>query len=111
MLDAAQHRAFAYRRPDFLAMGCRPVGISSQAVKGQRRAAADTEARHLLLSDPDLQLARALGLPTFNVDKTDWYCRLMLVITEGTVAQAFSGVSSAPRSTAQIIAWMRAQGL
>jgi peroxiredoxin len=65
----------------------------------------------MLLSDPDLQLALALGLPTFNVDNTDWYCRLTLVITEGTVAQAFSPVVSARRSAAQAIAWMRGQGL
>jgi peroxiredoxin len=92
-------------------MGCRPVGISSQSVQGLRRAAADTDAKHMLLSDPDLQLARALGLSTFNVDNTDWDCRLTLVITEGTVAQAFSPVGSARRSAAQVIAWMRGQGL
>jgi len=111
VLDVAQHRAFAFRRADFLELACRPVGISSQSVQDQRLIAADTGARHLLLSDPDLQLARALGLPTFNVDKMDWYCRVLLVVREGIVARAFSPVSSAAGSAAQAITWMRGQGV
>jgi peroxiredoxin len=109
-LDAAQHRAFADRGADFLAMDCRPIGISSQSVEGQRRAVADTKAGHLLLSDPELQLAQALGLPTFNVDNADWYRRVTLAIAEGSVAQAFSPLPGAAQSAAQAIAWIRAQG-
>jgi peroxiredoxin len=110
-LDAAQHRAFARRGADFLAMDCRPVGISSQSVEGQRRAAADTKASHILLSDPELQLARALRLPTFNLDNADWYCRVTLVIAEGNIAHAFFPVKGVAHSAAQAITWMRAQGI
>jgi peroxiredoxin len=110
-LDAAQHRAFADRDADFLAMDCRPIGISSQSVEGQRRAAADTKAGHILLSDPELQLAQALELPTFNVDNADWYRRVTLVIAEGAIAQAFAPLRAAAQSAVQAIAWIRAQGI
>jgi peroxiredoxin len=108
LLDAMQHRAFADCGSVFRATGCRPVGISSQSVEGQRRAAADTRATHMLLSDPDLRLARALGLGTFNVDGADWYCRMTLVVVGGIVAETFSPRGA--RATAQAIAWLRAQG-
>jgi peroxiredoxin len=107
-LDAMQHRVFAARGSEFLAMGCRLVGISSQSVEGQRRAAADTGATHMLLSDPGLRLARALGLATFNVDGADWYCRMTLVVVEGIVAETFTARGAG--GAAQAIAWLRAQG-
>jgi peroxiredoxin len=110
-LDAVQHRAFADRGAEFLAMDCRPIGISSQSVEGQRRAAADTKAGHILLSDHELQLARALGLPTFNVDNADWYRRVTLLLAEGSIAQAFSALGGAAQSAAQAIAWIRAEGI
>jgi peroxiredoxin len=72
--DTAQHGAFAYQSADLLASGYAPVGLSSQSVEVQRRVVADTGIRHTLLSDPELKLAQALGLPTFNMDQTDCTC-------------------------------------
>jgi peroxiredoxin len=109
-LDATQHRAFAARYGDFIAMGCRPIGVSSQSVEQQRRLAADTSTNHLLLSDPEVSLGRALGLRTFSVDGADWYCRVTLVVSEGRVAHAFYAVGSPALSAALAISWMRGQG-
>jgi peroxiredoxin len=62
----------------------------------------------MLLSDPELRLAHALGLWTFNVDGADWYCRRTLVVIGGIVAETFAPRGA--RATAQAIEWLRAQG-
>jgi peroxiredoxin len=64
-----------------------------------------------LLSDPDLQLALALGLPTFNADNAKWDGRVLLVVFDGIVAKAFCRVSSAAGSAAQAIARLRRHGV
>lgn len=73
--DSVQHRSFADRREALGALGYSAVGLSSQSGDAQRRVVADTGMSHMLLSDPDLVLAGTLGLPTFNMDHADGYCR------------------------------------
>jgi peroxiredoxin len=108
-LDAAQHRAFSEHRGEFRGVKYLPIGVSTQSVEGQRRAVADTEARHVLLSDPGVRLARALGLATFNVDDADWYCRLTLLVMDGTISQVFSAGSNPEHGVASVLAWIREQ--
>jgi peroxiredoxin len=108
--DSVQHRAFEDSRKGLGALGYSAVGLSSQSVDVQRRVAADTGVRHTLLSDPGLLLASALGLPTFNMDRDDWYCRFTVVIQGGRIAAAFYP-SSAARSAGEAIAWIRERGV
>jgi peroxiredoxin len=63
----------------------------------------------MLLSDPELRLARTLGLWTFNGDGAEWYCRRTLVVIGGVVAETFAPEGA--RVTAQALEWLRAQGL
>lgn len=107
--DSVQHRSFADRREELGALGCSAVGLSSQSVDAQRRVVAATGVSHALLSDPDLVLAGALGLPTFNLDHADWYCRFTVMIHRGRIAAAFSPTSAA-RSAGEAAAWIREQG-
>ncbi|HYB22209.1 MAG TPA: hypothetical protein VED41_00325 [Solirubrobacteraceae bacterium] len=102
--DIAQHRAFAGRHDDFDALNCRVVGVSSQGVELQR----DTQVGHLLLSDPQLQLARQLKLPTFSVDRSDWYCRCLLIAVSGRVVHAVYPIGSPGQSAAHAVRWLRA---
>jgi peroxiredoxin len=108
-LDDAQHRAFADHWSDFLALNCWVLGVSSQRREEQNVAATALGIGQPLVCDDELRLARELGLPTFSVDNTDWYCRVTLVISDGVILQAFYPVSSAVRSPAQALAWMRRQ--
>lgn len=94
---------------DLLELACRPAGISSRSVQGQHLVAAHTGVRHLLLSDPELQLALALRLLRFNAENAEWDGRVLPVIFDGIVAKAFCRVSSG--SAAQAIAWRRRQGV
>lgn len=102
--DMAQHRAFAGKQGELRARGLRAVGVSSQAVELQR----DARVEHLLLSDPDMQFARALGLPTFNTDGSDWYARMLLVVADGCVERVVYPVPSASGSATHALRWVDA---
>jgi peroxiredoxin len=106
-LDEAQHRAFADHWADFTALGCRAFGVSNQSPDEQRQVGEVLGLGHPLLSDGERRLAHELGLPTFTVQGATSYCRLTLVISDGVIATAFYPVTSAARSAAQAIVWIR----
>jgi peroxiredoxin len=89
VMDALQHRAFRDQLPDLEARGYTPVGVGSQPEQEQRDAAHANGLLHRLLCDQELQLARALELPTFSRDRVERYQRLMLVASEGRIVKAF----------------------
>jgi peroxiredoxin len=106
-LDEAQPRAFARHWADFLALNCMALGVSSQSSDGQSVTSSALGVGHPLLCDGDRTLAHELGLPTFTVDHIAWYCRLTLVVDDGVIVRAFYPVTSATRSAAQALRWMR----
>jgi peroxiredoxin len=111
LFDAAQHRAFRDCQSDLEARGYRTIGVSSQGAHAQRRAVLEGRLAHRLLSDPRLQLAGRLQLPTFTDEGVRRYRRLTLVVHDGHIVKVFFPVSSAGRSAAQAIAWMTIQGI
>ncbi len=110
-LDVAQHRAFREHQRDLEAHNYSAVGVSSQSKESQRQAALAGRVSHRLLCDPELELARALGLPTFMSDGAGWYERLVLVASGGRVEKAFYPVSKPARSAAQVITWLALRGV
>jgi peroxiredoxin len=111
MMDHAQHRAFFEHRAALASRSYQAVGISSQSIKAQVRSVIDGRLTQRLFSDPDLQIARELELPTFELDKARWYHRLTLIAKDGRIQKAFFPVASAGRSAAQVITWMQVQGI
>jgi peroxiredoxin len=111
LVDGIQHRAFRDRQPELEARGYRVIGISSQPEQAQWRAVAGNRLTQRLLSDPKLTLAHELKLPTFPLDGTRWYRRLILVASQGRIEKAFFPVSNVARSADQVIAWMTIQGI
>ncbi len=107
--DVSQHRAFRERLADFIACEYRVIGISSQSEHEQAQAVMthDVKCPHRLLSDPELRLASAFDLPTFNLDGARRYQRVVLVVNQGRISKAFFPVSSGARSAAQVLAWMQ----
>ena len=61
------------------AAGCRVFGVSTQDTAYQREAAQRLHLPFELLSDADLELTRALRLPTFSVAGQTLIKRLTLV--------------------------------
>jgi peroxiredoxin len=111
LMDSAQHRAFRDHQQDLEARGYRAIGISSESLSAQRMSALRNRVPHRLLSDPRLELAQSLGLPTFAVAGRSWYERLTLVASGARIEKAFFPVASAARSAAQVVAWMTMHGV
>ncbi len=104
-MDDIQHRAFSGCERELSGLGFQAIGVSSQSMRAQRQAVLASRVGHRLLSDPELLLARELGLPTFKAEGAWWYQRLVLIVIGGRVTQAFS-VCDPGRSSGQAIAWI-----
>ena len=108
--DAAQHRAFDRHRDELEVRGLTAVGLSSESQRAQRTSVFENRICHELWNDSDLQLAQALGLPTFEHDGVSCYRRLTIVAWGGRIEKAFFPVESAQRSASQVIGWLKATG-
>jgi len=84
-------------------------GLSTQDTAYQREAAERLHLPFALLSDEKLALARALRLPTFEVDGMTLLKRLTLVIDEGTIVHALYPVFPPDKSAADTLAWLSSQ--
>jgi peroxiredoxin len=80
-----ESRAFRDLEGDLRAEGASVMGLSAQPLGEQREFAAREDIPYALLSDPGLQLADGLGLPTFQVAGMTLYQRLTLIVVDGRV--------------------------
>jgi peroxiredoxin len=92
---------------DFADLGAVVVGISAQTTAEQAEFAAREHIPFPLLSDRDLELARTLRLPTFEVEGTTLYRRLTLVAEDGVVVKSLYPVFPPDRDAEQVLAWLR----
>jgi peroxiredoxin len=81
-------------------------GLSTQDTAYQAEAAARLHLPFPLLSDASLALARALRLPTFEVDRMTLLKRLTLVIDGGRIAHVFYPVFPPDQSAAAVVEWL-----
>lgn len=91
---------------EFSALGAAVVGISAQTPAEQREFAKREHIPFPLLSDPGLRLAKALRLPTFEIDGMTLYRRLTLVAEGGRIVKAFYPVFPPDRNAAEVLAWL-----
>jgi peroxiredoxin len=84
----------------------RVYGLSTQDSAYQREAVERLHLPFALLSDAELHLQRALGLPTFEVQGKMLLKRLTMVIDDGTITKVFYPVFPPDRSAAEVIAWL-----
>jgi peroxiredoxin len=94
---------------EFERLGASVVGLSAQDAGEQREFAEREHIPFPLLSDPGLELAERLGLPTFEAGGMTLYRRLTLVAEAGTVVKAFYPVFPPDRDAAEVLAWLAAQ--
>jgi peroxiredoxin len=92
---------------EFDAIGATLVGISAQTPDEQAEFADREQIPFALLSDPDLLLAAALGLPTFEVEGMTLYRRLTLVVERRRIVKAFYPVFPPDRDAGEVLAWLR----
>lgn len=91
---------------EFEQLGATLIGISAQSADEQREFAAREHIPFPLLSDSGLQLASALGLPTFEAAGMTLYRRLTLVAEAGKIVKVFYPVLPPDRDAAAVLAWL-----
>ena len=85
-------------------------GLSAQDTPYQREAAERLRLPFALLSDERLELARAMGLPTFEAGGMVLLKRLTLVLRDGVAERVFYPVFPPDRSAADVVAWLSGEG-
>ena len=91
-------------------LGARVIGLSAQPLEDQVEAAGRLGLPHPVVSDPELRLAAALGLPTFEFDGGRLYRRLSLVAEQGRIVKVFYPVFPPDENAAEVVAWLRERG-
>jgi peroxiredoxin len=91
---------------ELLAAGAaRVYGMSSQSTDYQREAVERLRLPFPLLSDAELAVAAALGLPTFTVEGVTLYTRLTLIVTGGVIEHVFYPVFPPDRHAREVLDW------
>ncbi len=83
-------------------------GLSTQDTAYQREAAERLHLPFAILSDHDLNLTKALRLPTFSVDGMTLIKRMAWVIDGGAITKTFYPVFPPDRSAATVVDWLQA---
>lgn len=111
LTDATQHRAFRERLSELANRRFVVLGLSSETPEAQLVSAVAQRLSHVLLSDPRLLLADAMGLPTVTVAGARLYRRLTIVVHRGQIGHVFFPVANVQRSADQVLTWAKVNGL
>jgi peroxiredoxin len=95
---------------DFRALGAEVAGLSAQTLDDQEEFAGRNEIAYPILADPELRLAAALRLPTFEVEGMRLYKRLALVVEACAIAKVFYPVFPPNENAAEVLAWLEERG-
>ena len=102
-----QSCAFRDHHAELRALGAEVLGLSAQSAEEQAGFAEREHLPFALLSDPLLELAAALRLPTFEAGGMRLYKRITLVVENGAIAKVFYPVFPPDRNAAEVLAWLR----
>ena len=93
---------------DLQAAGAAHVyGLSTQTTEYQLEMVERLHLPFAVLSDADLQLAKAIDLPTMIVAETTLLKRFALVIDDGVVTKVFYPVFPPDRNAGDVLEWLR----
>jgi peroxiredoxin len=102
-----QSCAFRDHFSELSALGVAHVfGLSAQDTAYQAEAAQRLELPFPLLSDADGALAKAIGLPTFEVAGDTLLKRVTMVIDNGTITHVFYPVFPPDSNASAVIEWL-----
>jgi peroxiredoxin len=92
---------------DLAAVGAAVAGVSTQSTAYQREAAERLNLPFPVLSDADLRLAGALGLPTFRAGGQVLLKRLTLIVRGNVVENVFYPVFPPDGHAGEVLDWIR----
>jgi peroxiredoxin len=101
-----QSCAFRDHAAELAELGARVAGLSAQSLDDQVEFAERNRMPFPVVSDERLELARALRLPTFEVEGLTLYKRVTLVAERGRIAKAFYPVFPPDRNAEDVLAWL-----
>jgi peroxiredoxin len=101
-----QSLGFREAFPRFQELGADVAGLSAQTLDDQREFADRNAIPYPILADPELRLAAALRLPTFEVEGVTLYKRLALVVEACAVAKVFYPVFPPDENAREVLAWL-----
>jgi len=91
------------------ALGADVLGMSAQPLSDQLEFAERVGLPYPILSDPDLELAGTLDLPSFEVAGMRLYRRLTMIARSGRIIKAFYPVFPPDRNAGEVVAWLRSE--
>ena len=101
-----QSCAFRDHHAEIIALGARVFGLSTQSTGYQREAAGRLHLPFELLSDEELAFAKALDLPTFEVEGMVLLKRLTLIIDDGRIVKVFYPVFPPDRNAEEVVEYL-----
>ena len=102
--------AFRDHAEEIANLGSDVFGMSTQATDYQREMVERLHVPFPVLSDADLAMARALGLPTFGVGGMTLIKRLTLIVEKGVIEKVFYPVFPPHENPGRVVAWLAAHG-
>ena len=102
-----QSCAFRDHAAELAALGATVAGLSAQSLDDQIEFAERNHMPYPVISDPQLKLRDALGLPTFEIAGHTLYKRLALISDGRRIVKVFYPVFPPDRNAVDVVAWLR----
>lgn len=101
-----QSCTFRDHHEELRTLRARVFGLSTQDTEYQQEARERLHLPFELLSDGKLAFARALGLPTFEVEGKALIGRLTMIVEDGRIEKIFYPVFPPDRNAQEVLAWL-----
>jgi peroxiredoxin len=98
---------FRDRLGEFTGLHCRVYGVSTQTTEYQKEMTRRLNVTFPVLSDAQLKLAIAIGLPTFKAAGQVLLKRMSMVVDDGKIVRVFYPVFPPDRSAETVLQWLR----
>jgi peroxiredoxin len=99
--------AFRDHAAELSELGALLAGLSAQPLEEQVEFAERNHITYPVAADPELRLARAMRLPTFDVAGMTLYKRITLVVEACAIAKVFYPVFPPDKNAGEVVAWLR----
>jgi len=103
-----QSLGFRDRHDEIRALHAQVVGLSTQSPADQKEIVNRLGLPFPLVSDHDLAFARALDLPTLEVEGAKLIRRLTLIALDGMIEKVFYPVFPPDRAAEEVVVWLLA---
>jgi len=99
--------AFRDHYQELIQAGAKVVGLSTQKTAYQQELAERLRLPFPILSDSDLELTRALRLPTFDIAGQTLLRRLTFIVNDARIEHVWYPVFPPDRHAEEVVAWLR----